>query len=94
MELEGSDTGSLSEIEKKGLYQVAEILENYGIDSETDVSLIDQDCASTCREHVAFVVKYPSRSSTTLHNPRRRVTLSSSEYEFVDNQSNRQGSLS
>ena len=30
-------------LEKKGLYQVTDILENYGIDSETDVSLFDQD---------------------------------------------------
>jgi hypothetical protein len=34
--VEGTDTGCLSELEK-------EILENYGIDSETDVSLLDQD---------------------------------------------------
>ena len=40
--MEGADTGWLSEFEKKGLHQVAEILENYGIDSETDVSLLDQ----------------------------------------------------
>jgi hypothetical protein len=30
-------------IEKKGLYQAAEILENYGINSETDVSMLDRD---------------------------------------------------
>jgi hypothetical protein len=29
--------------EKKGLNQAAEILENYGINSETDVSVIDRD---------------------------------------------------
>ncbi len=29
-------------LEKKGLHQVAGLLENYGIDSETDVSLLDQ----------------------------------------------------
>jgi len=29
-------------LEKKGLHQAAGILENYGIDSETDVSLLDQ----------------------------------------------------
>ena len=28
---------------EKGLHQVEEILENYGIDSETDVSLLDRD---------------------------------------------------
>ena len=30
-------------LEKKGLHQVENILDNYGIDSETDVSLLDQD---------------------------------------------------
>ena len=30
-------------IEKKGLYQAAEILETYGINSETDVSMLDLD---------------------------------------------------
>ena len=30
-------------IEKKGLYQVTGILENYGIDSETDMSFLDRD---------------------------------------------------
>ena len=29
--------------EKKGLHQAAEILENDGIDNETDVSVLDQD---------------------------------------------------
>jgi hypothetical protein len=29
-------------LEKKGLHQAAGLLENYGIDSETDVSLLDQ----------------------------------------------------
>ena len=33
----------MSVIEKKGLYQAAEILENYGINSETDVSVLDRD---------------------------------------------------
>ena len=33
----------LTVVEKKGLHQVEDILENYGIDSETDVSLLDQD---------------------------------------------------
>jgi hypothetical protein len=40
--MEGEDTGWLSELEKKGLHQEAGILEYYGIDSETDVSLFDQ----------------------------------------------------
>ena len=40
--VEGTDTGWLSVLEKKGLHQAAGILENYGIDSETDVSLLDQ----------------------------------------------------
>ena len=38
--MEGEDTGWLSELEKKGLQQAAGILENYGIASETDVSLL------------------------------------------------------
>jgi hypothetical protein len=33
----------MTELEKKGLHQAEEILENYGIDSETDVSVLDQD---------------------------------------------------
>ena len=41
--MEGEDTGWRWSLEKKGLHQVAEILENYGIDSETDVSLLDRD---------------------------------------------------
>jgi hypothetical protein len=33
----------LTALDKKGLYQTVEILDNYGIDSETDVSLVDPD---------------------------------------------------
>jgi hypothetical protein len=33
-------------IEKKGLHQSAEILQNYGINSETDVSVLDPDDVS------------------------------------------------
>ena len=40
---EGEDTGCLVVIEKKGLHQAAEILENYGINSETDVSVLDRN---------------------------------------------------
>jgi hypothetical protein len=40
--MEGTDTGWMTVLEKKGLHQAAGILENYGIDSETDVSLLDQ----------------------------------------------------
>ena len=40
--VEGTDAGWLAVLEKKGLHQAAGILENYGIDSETDVSLLDQ----------------------------------------------------
>jgi hypothetical protein len=39
--MEGTDTGWMTVLEKKGLHQVAGLLENYGIDSETDVSLLD-----------------------------------------------------
>ena len=41
--MEQRDTAWLVVLEKKGLHQAADILENYGIDSETDVSLLDQD---------------------------------------------------
>jgi hypothetical protein len=40
--MERTDTGWMVVLEKKGLHEVAGILENYGIDSETDVSLLDQ----------------------------------------------------
>ena len=40
--VEGTDTGWLAVLEKKGRHQAAGIIENYGIDSETDVSLLDQ----------------------------------------------------
>ena len=40
--MEGTDTGWMAVLEKKGLHQAAGLLENYGIDSETDVSLLDQ----------------------------------------------------
>ena len=38
----GTPTDWLAVLEKKGLDQAAWILENYGVDSETDVSLLDQ----------------------------------------------------
>ena len=38
----GEDTAWLAVLEKKGLHQAAGILESYGIDSETDVSLFDR----------------------------------------------------
>ncbi len=37
------DTIWLAVLEKKGLHQAAEILENYVINSETDVSVFDRD---------------------------------------------------
>jgi hypothetical protein len=40
---QGEDRCWMEVIEKKGLYQAAEILENYGINSETDVSMLDRD---------------------------------------------------
>jgi hypothetical protein len=40
--MEGEDTGSMSELEKKGLHQTVGILDNYGITTEPDVSLLDQ----------------------------------------------------
>ena len=41
--VEQTDTGWLTVLEKNGLRLAADILENYGIDSETDMSLLDQD---------------------------------------------------
>jgi hypothetical protein len=41
--VEGEESDWLSELEKKGLHQETEIFENYGINSETDVSVLDQD---------------------------------------------------
>ena len=41
--VEGTDTGCLSVLEKNGLGPAAEILDNYGIDSETDLLMLDQD---------------------------------------------------
>jgi hypothetical protein len=38
-----TDTGWLTVLEKNGLCLAVEILENDGIDSETDLSVIDQD---------------------------------------------------
>ena len=59
-------------LEKKGLHQAAGILESYGIDSETDVSLLDRDDFYKLvsnglkpMEGKKLDVKYPSRSNTT-----------------------------
>jgi hypothetical protein len=41
--LEGTDAGWLEVLQKNGLGPAAEILENYGIDSETDLLVLDQD---------------------------------------------------
>jgi len=41
--VEETDTGWWDLIENQGLHQTAHILEEYGIDSETDVSELDQD---------------------------------------------------
>ena len=41
--MDGEVTVWLVVLEKKGLYQVTGILENYWIDRETDVSLLDRD---------------------------------------------------
>jgi hypothetical protein len=40
--MEGTDTGWMTVLEKKGMHQEAGLLENNGIDSTTDVSLLDQ----------------------------------------------------
>jgi hypothetical protein len=41
--VEGEETGWLTVLEKKGIHQAAEILDNYGMNSETDVSVLDRD---------------------------------------------------
>ena len=41
--VEQTDTGWLTVLEKNGLRLAAEIFENYRIDSETDLSVLDQD---------------------------------------------------
>jgi len=41
--VEGEETGWLTVLEKKGLHQAADILDKYGINSETDVSVLDRD---------------------------------------------------
>ena len=38
--VEQRDTGWLTVLDKKGLHQASDILEKYGIDSETDVSVL------------------------------------------------------
>ena len=38
-----TDTGWLTVLEKNGLRLAADIFVNYGIDSETDLSVLDQD---------------------------------------------------
>ena len=41
--VEQTDTGWLTVLEKNGLRVSVDILEDYGIDSETDLSVLDQD---------------------------------------------------
>ena len=41
--VEGTDTGWMVALEKNGLGPSTEILEDYGIDSETDLLVLDQD---------------------------------------------------
>ena len=41
--MEEQEDGWLTVLEKNGLGTSAEILENYGIDSETDLLVLDQD---------------------------------------------------
>ncbi len=49
--------GWLSELEKKGLHQSVEILENYGINSETDVSVLDRDDLSSSSARAFFAAE-------------------------------------
>jgi hypothetical protein len=50
-------------LQKKGLHQAAEIHENDGINSETDVSVLDRDdfCKLTSRELKPLQAKKPER---------------------------------
>ena len=41
--VEQTEKGWLTVLEKNGLLPAAEILKNYGIDSETDLPVLDQD---------------------------------------------------
>jgi hypothetical protein len=73
--VEEEDTGWLAVLEKKGLHQAAEILDNYGINSETDVSVVDRDdFCSWCREDSSRWKQRSWSAGVTLcvHVPRTR----------------------
>jgi hypothetical protein len=50
--VERTDTGWLTVLEKKGLHQATGILENYGIDSETDTDYIELSMQSQFNKRV------------------------------------------
>jgi hypothetical protein len=50
--VERTDTGWLTVLEKKGLHQATGILENYGIDSETDADYIELSMQSQFNKRV------------------------------------------
>ena len=57
--MEEEEDGWLTVLEKNGLGPAAEILENYGVDSETDLLMLDQDDFSklACRGLKPLYVK-------------------------------------
>ncbi len=61
--MEWEDTASLTVFEKKGLHQEAGILENYGIDCETEVSLLDKTIFPSW--HRMDSIPWKERSSNT-----------------------------
>ena len=71
--VEQTDTGWLTVLEKNGLRPVVEILENYGIDCETDLFVFDQDDFS----------KLPSRGLKPLHVKKLEL-LPSNRHGFRD----------
>ena len=91
------DTGLLTVFEKNGLYQEADILENYGIDSETDVSVLDQDdfrklvsrgikslyVKKIERWCQAVCARVENMLSSSLNTPAAAALLSSEELEML-----------
>ena len=75
--MDGEDTAWLVVLEKKGLHQATEILESYGIDSETDVSLLDQDDFSKLASNGLKPMegKKLERWCTSVHAPAQNMQL-------------------
>ena len=62
--MEEQEDGWLTVLEKNGLGPVAEILNNYGIDNETDLLVLDQDDFSK-------LTSRPTAQNSTLRFVRR-----------------------